>query len=229
MRAKLLLFDIDGTLLLARGIPKIVLKKVLVNRFPGFRFNEDFDYSGRTDPEIIEDLLHFADIHNQDHLVDDILHDFTAMVQQEFSRNHKPYLLPGVAQLISKLSNLENVYLGLVTGNIAEGARIKLQSVHLLKYFPVGAFGNDSKNRLDLPPIALQRAENYYGRKFDKRDTWIIGDSIFDVACARENNLRCLAVASAYTSYDKLAAAGAEFLENDLSDPTKIIDILLNK
>jgi phosphoglycolate phosphatase-like HAD superfamily hydrolase len=118
--------------------------------------------------------------------------------------------------------------LGLVTGNIAEGARIKLEAVDLYKYFPIGGFGDDSKDRNDLPPIAQKRAETYYRVNFATDDIWIIGDSVHDIYCAQKNGLRCLAVSTGWTSREKLANADPEFLEDNLSDTQKIQDILLN-
>jgi phosphoglycolate phosphatase-like HAD superfamily hydrolase len=228
-RPKLLLFDIDGTLLSARGVPKLVMSRVLSNRFPGMKYDHDYDFSGRTDPEIIEYLLHYDNQNGNRQLIKSILDEFALELKMEFSRNTKPFLLKGVAAIVTSLAKLKDAYLGLVTGNIAEGARIKLESVGLHSFFPVGGFGDDSKYRDKLPPIAISRAEAYYETTFMKKDIWIIGDSVYDIACASNNGLRCLAVASGKTDYSRLEAVRPEFLEQDLSDADKILDILLNK
>ncbi len=228
MQPKLLLFDIDGTILSARGIPKYVMKKVLSQRFPSFSYDEEYDFSGRTDPEIIEHLLSHAQVEFSTKDINEILIKFTALLEREFNNNHRPYLLEGVENLINALLTTEHVYLGLVTGNISEGARIKLESVGLYHNFPIGGFGDDSKNRIDLPPIALERAQEYYNIPFSKPHTWIIGDSIYDIKCAEMNNLRCLAVASGKTQKHVLASANPEFLKDDLSETQSILDILVN-
>jgi phosphoglycolate phosphatase len=228
-RPKLLLFDIDGTLLSARGLPKIVMNRVLVNRYPGMLYDHDYDFSGRTDPEIIDYLLRYNKRRNDSRLISSILEEFVIELETEFIRNHKPFLLEGVEALIKNLAEIEGVCLGLVTGNIARGAQIKLEPVGLLPFFPVGGFGDDSKDRNKLPPIAISRAQAYYTKTFMQEDIWIIGDSIYDIACAAVNNLRCLAVASGRTAYDILAAAQPEFLEEDMSDVDLILDILLTK
>ena len=227
-RPKLFLFDIDGTLLSAHGIPKIVMSRVLANRFPDMRYDYQYDFSGRTDPEIIEYLLKYDKRSGDTHLIDAILTEFAQELELEFARNHKPNLLQGVEEIITNLALRDDACLGLVTGNIAEGARIKLEAVGLHSFFPVGGFGDDSKYRNNLPPIAISRAEMYYKRTFLKKDVWIIGDSIYDIACAKENQLRCLAVASGLTDQEKLSAAQPEFLAMDMADVERILSILLH-
>jgi phosphoglycolate phosphatase-like HAD superfamily hydrolase len=226
-KPRLLLFDIDGTLLSARGIPKTVMHKVLSERYDGLRYDNNYNFSGRTDPEIIEHLLEFSDIKFRSEDIDNILLRFAYLLEEEFKNNHQPYLLSGVKELIINLAEIEWVYLGLVTGNTHEGARIKLENVGMLKYFPIGGFGDDSKHRSDLPPLAQMRAEKYYDKKFSKEQVWIIGDSIFDIKCAEMNDLRCLAVSSGVTPTEDLAAANPEYLEDDLSDTKSILKILL--
>ena len=227
--SKLLLFDIDGTLLSARGIPKTVMSRVLANRYEDMKYDHTYDFSGRTDPEIIEYLLTYDNRRSDPDLITSILKDFAAELESEFAGQHKPFLLEGVQELILALAELEEVCLGLVTGNITKGARIKLEAVGLESFFPVGGFGDDSKYRNSLPPIAIARAEAYYGRQFKKNDIWIIGDSIYDIACAKHNNLRCLAVASGLTAQAILAESRPEYLKADLSDLENILNILLNK
>ena len=227
MNPKLLLFDIDGTLISARGIHKIAMGKVLARRYSTFKYDSAYDFSGRTDPEIVENLLRYDNKEISDDLLNEILTEFCIELKKEFLINKKPLIHIGVEKLILELQANNTVFLGLVTGNIAEGARIKLESVGLYKYFPVGGFGDDSKNRNDLPPIARKRAEIHYNVNFAPADIWIIGDSVHDIYCAQKNGLRCLAVSTGWTSREELAIADPEFLEDDLSDTKKIQEILL--
>jgi phosphoglycolate phosphatase-like HAD superfamily hydrolase len=192
------------------------------------KYDHSHDFSGR---QIRNHRISVA-YDNQNgnrQLIKSILDEFALELKMEFSRNTKPFLLKGVDTIVTRLAKLKDAYLGLVTGNIAEGARIKLESVGLHSFFPVGGFGDDSKYRNKLPPIAISRAEAYYETTFMKKDIWIIGDSVYDIACASNNGLRCLAVASGKTDYSRLEAVRPEFLEQDLSDADKILDILLNK
>ncbi len=229
MKPKLLLFDIDGTLISARGFPKIAMGKVLSLRFPNIKYDHSYDFSGRTDPEIIEYLLGYDNIETTDYLEQQILRDFCVELETMFRNGQKPFILAGVRELMKNLLIQNNVCLGLVTGNISEGARIKLEAAGLNQYFPIGGFGDDSKDRNDLPPIAKERAKKYYGKDFAARDTWIIGDSIHDIGCAQNNNMRCLAVSTGRTSRKSLAAGNPEYLVNDLSDFKIIQEILLHK
>lgn len=229
MNPKLFLFDIDGTLLSARGLPKIAMANVLKRRYKSFTYDRKYDYSGRTDPEIIEYLLQFDKREYNDSVIEDILHEFCLELQRQFVDNHAPTIHPGVNDLLAQLNVINNAYLGLVTGNSTEGARIKLEAVNLHDYFPIGGYGDDSKYRTDLPPIATARAEEYYNVKFNPNDIWIIGDSIYDIICAKENNLRCLAVATGWTPRKQLSEKEPEYLETDLSDYKRILDILFSE
>jgi len=226
MNPKLLLFDIDGTLISARGIPKKAMAAVLTRRYPDFKYDISYDFSGRTDPQIIEHLLQFDNRDFSEILIREILHDFCVEMEKEFFDQIKPEIHPGVEMLIQRMRVTENVFLGLVTGNVFEGARIKLESANLYQYFPVGSYGDDSKDRNDLPPIAQKRAENHYRQFFSSENIWIIGDSIHDISCAKHNGLRCLAVSTGKTRKEDLIAANPEFLENDLSNLERIQYIL---
>jgi HAD superfamily hydrolase (TIGR01549 family) len=228
MYSKLLLFDIDGTLLSAHGAPKKAMAAVLARRYQHFHYDQNYDFSGRTDPQIVEHLLMHDYREYSDNLIQEILRDFCVELEIEVKNGQKPEVHPGVRNLIKELDRLSNVYLGLVTGNVSEGARIKLKSVNLDSYFPIGGFGDDSKDRNHLPPIAKRRAEAHFKKKFESNNIWIIGDSIYDIECAQKNDYRCLAVPTGKTRKEKLLAANPEFIEDDLSDIEKIMDILVH-
>jgi phosphoglycolate phosphatase-like HAD superfamily hydrolase len=227
MNPKLLLFDIDGTLISARGIPKRAMATVLSRRYSKFRYDDMYDFSGRTDPEIIEHLLRYDNREFSDTLIKEILREFCIELEKEFIDGQQPEIHPGVEILIQRLRSTENVFLGLVTGNVSEGARIKLEAADLQLYFPIGGFGDDSKDRNQLPPIAKKRAEFHYNKFFEPDNIWIIGDSVHDIGCAQINGLHCLAVSTGRTSKKDLAAVNPEYLEDDLSDVEKIQEILI--
>jgi len=157
---KLLLFDIDGTLLSTHGIPRKAMKRVLERRFNNFTYDDSYNYSGRTDWEIVEHLLDFGKIdYPRDYeSLKIIFLDFAHELDKEIQNGLIPHVYLGVSNLIKTLHNINECYLGLLTGNIARGARIKLQAVKLYDYFPLGAFGDDSKHRNDLANIAINRA-----------------------------------------------------------------------
>ena len=222
-----MLFDVDGTLVSTHGIPRKAMGKVLQSRYGNFNYDEYYNFSGRTDWQIVEHLLEFDGRKFESNTVKKILNEFTKRLEEELQNGKPPLIYPGVKDLLLCLSKLDNVYLGLVTGNIAEGARIKLSKAGLYEYFPVGAFGDDSADRNDLPPIAIERSEKYYKIKFAKENTWIIGDSIYDIICAQKNGLRSLAVCTGWTERDALEKSQPEFIENNFSNVQNILNILL--
>ena len=129
-------------------------------------------------------------------------------------------LLPGVRDLLERLSRMDNVRLGLLTGNVEAGARLKLAPHDLNRYFPHGSFGSDAIDRNQLPPIALERATAHEGYPFTFGQTLIIGDSHRDIACARAWGISALAVATGVLSLDTLLghapdAACDTLLESD--------------
>lgn len=227
MKPKLYLFDIDGTLLSTHGIPRKAMGRVLTNRYEQFNYDELFNFSGRTDWEIVEHLLEYGQVEYTDKLVHEILHEFSFELRKELQNGKKPIVFPGVRNLLHRLSKESNVYLGLVTGNIREGAGAKLEFAELNDYFNVGGFGNDARERNDLPPIAILRSEEYFNIKVEKNDIWIIGDSIYDVQCAQKNKLRCLAVCTGWTTKDELLKVKPEYLVDSLADIEEILKILL--
>jgi phosphoglycolate phosphatase-like HAD superfamily hydrolase len=126
-------------------------------------------------------------------------------------------ILPGLPALLDTLAARDDIALGLLTGNFERGARIKLSRVELDGYFPFGSFGDEQFDRNDLPPVALDRAFDLLGRRFDPADTVIVGDSLLDIACAKAHGLKCLAVATGWTSAQTLADAGPDWLVPDLT------------
>ena len=98
---------------------------------------------------------------------------------------------------------------------------------NLWHYFATGGFGDDARNRSDLPPIAISRAQNYYDTTFESQHIWIIGDSEHDISCAKDNQLRSLAVSTGWTDHDVLAKQNPGYLVTDFSDVDKIRNILV--
>ncbi len=228
MADKLLLFDIDGTLLLSKGIPRTAFLKVLKNHFPRISDKTTVKFSGMTDPQIIKQLLQANGDSTQvsNRLLQTLFKEFAAELSQRLNAENPPDVLPGVTALLDRLQTLPNCYLGLVTGNIMAGARIKLLAAGLYHYFPLGGFGSDHENRNLLPPIALKRAELYYNKSFRQDDIWIIGDSIHDVRCAKANGLNCLALTTGFTPEASLLAEKPDFLLQNLNDTAEILSII---
>lgn len=186
------------------------------------------DFSGKTDPQIARELLGAAGLGD-----DDIDAGLPALWEAYLaglrdSLPAKPMtVIPGVKEVLEHLGDRTDVALGLLTGNIAEGARLKLASVGLVGYFPVGGYGSDSEIREDLPTVALERASMEWGLTFDPRAVVVIGDTPRDVACGKHAGARTVAVATGRFDVTALEGSGADQVLKDMTDLAGTTEALL--
>ena len=214
---KLVLFDIDGTLLSCGPQVRPVFANALMEVFGTTGAIDAYDFTGRTDPGIVLELVGGAGV--PDAVVREGLPRmrelYTGRLERTLDRAGMR-LLPGVVEILERLSGREDVVVALLTGNWEPGAKAKLSRFDLNEYFPFGAFGCDGIDRSDLPPVALDRAERAMGRRFRPEEVLIIGDSIHDVSCAHAHGIPCLAVETGRTPGESLRAAGADWVIADL-------------
>ena len=228
MNKKLILFDIDGTLILTGGVAVGVMVESVSRVLQRPIQWTISDFVGNTDQSIlftlfrrnggIEPML--------DDMVEQALSLYLKQLRKELAKDGIVQVLPGVKKLLKKMEKTPEFALGLVSGNVREGARIKLSSEKLFKYFPIGAFGDDALKRENLPPFAISRAEKYYGCFFDRSNIWIVGDSVNDIKCAHANRLRCLAVASGHEKEAELQKHHPTKLLSNLLDTEQVIKCL---
>ncbi|OQC40747.1 MAG: Phosphoglycolate phosphatase [Acidobacteria bacterium ADurb.Bin051] len=215
---RLVLFDIDGTLLLCGGQAKPLFAAAMEAAFGTAGAIDSYDFSGRTDPQIVVDLALGAGIEPEAAMAgvprvrDHYLARLAGALRAEEMR-----LMPGVGELVAALAASGEVALGLLTGNWERGARIKLAPFDLNRYFPFGAFGDDQLHRRGLPPVAWREAARHTARDFAPEETLIVGDSLLDIDCAHAHGARVLAVATGWTSAAALRAAGADWVVDDLA------------
>jgi phosphoglycolate phosphatase-like HAD superfamily hydrolase len=217
MKRRLVLFDIDGTLVHSGGQAKPAFAEALVEVYGTTGPIDDYDFGGKTDGQIVVELLSAAGVARG--RIDAGLERLRASYLERFARRFDPArsrILPGVCELLDELVRRADVQLGLLTGNFEGGARIKLGALGLFDYFPFGSFGDDAIDRRDLPPIALERARRHAGRAFAAAETVIVGDSLLDVDCAAAHGIPCLAVATGWTSRERLAEAAPAWLLDSL-------------
>jgi phosphoglycolate phosphatase len=221
---KLILFDIDGTLISDRGASREAFATALREVYG---YNGDlgrYDFSGRTDPQITHMVL------RDDGFAADEVDAQLPVLWQHYlaglARNataERVRVLPGIRELVARLASHPDVVLALLTGNIEPGARLKLGAPDLNDYFPFGAFGSDSADRTKLPPIAVERASAHMGTHFRGREVVIIGDSIYDVRCGVPYDATTIAVASGKTSADVLEAENPSFLFDSVEDTEAVL------
>ncbi len=224
---RLLLFDIDGTLIDCGGQTRQPFAEALTEVFGETGAVDRYDFSGKTDTRIVYDLLRGAG-RSHDEIwprIGEVREAYLPRLERGLARE-RMRLLPGVGELLDALAERSDVTLGLLTGNWERGARIKLSRHDLNRYFRFGSFGDEFLDREELPPVALGRAAERTGRAFGPSETVIIGDAIPDVACARAHGIRCLAVATGKTPGERLEAAGPDRLAADLTPPD-LVDWLL--
>ena len=216
---RLVLFDIDGTLITDGGAAREAFGYALTAIYG---YNGDllqYDFSGRTDPQLTYMVLRdagFSDEVITEH-IEDLWEAYLEGLVRRATRD-RVRVLAGIRILIDALAQRGDMMLALLTGNIERGARIKLAAPELNDHFPFGAFGSDSANREELPPIAVQRAEARDGHRFAGRDVVIIGDSIYDVRCGVPHGATTIAIASGKTPVDRLRAENPTFLFESAED-----------
>ncbi|MEM9290049.1 MAG: HAD family hydrolase [Acidobacteriota bacterium] len=214
---KLLLFDIDGTLIRAgRQVGPIFLGALEETFGRPVQFG-NYSFAGRTDSQIIFELMARSGVSHQE--IEATLPEMRDCYLERLERDLDPRqmtICPGVVPLLQRLSQRDDVALGLLTGNFRRGAYIKLERLGLDEYFPIGAFGDDGIDRSELPPIALQRARSTYRHPFDSANTVIIGDTPNDIRCARDHGMAVYAVATGTYPLAQLETGGATWTYADL-------------
>lgn len=222
---KLLLFDIDGTLLRAgagmRAIDRAVLERSGVEgSTAGIRPD------GKTDQVIFREALARAlppgsDLEAE---VEALGRRYEQLMAEEVAKAANARLMPGVNELLGALAGRHDVALGLLTGNLESTGRLKLARFDLNRFFPFGAFASDDERRERLPPIAVERAERHTGRTIGLgRHVHVIGDTPRDVACALANGATAVGVGAAGYPASDLAAAGAHLVFDSFSDTGAVL------
>jgi len=216
---RLVLFDIDGTLVDCGGQTRRPFGEALVEVFGETGEIEGYEFSGKTDTRIVYDLLTGAGRTPAEVLprIEEVREAYLPRLERCLLPE-RMRVLPGVVELLEGLAAEADVVVGLLTGNWERGARIKLAPHDLNRSFPFGSFGDGRLDREELPPVAWARAHAAVGRRFSPHETLIIGDAVPDVLCAHAHGIRCLAVASGWTSAERLAAAGADWVLPDLRE-----------
>jgi phosphoglycolate phosphatase len=214
---QLVLFDIDGTLVDCGRQSRPLLAAALLEVFGRTGDLDSYEFSGKTDPRIVSDLMRGAGLAEADIAagMGAVRAAYLGNVERGL-RREEMRVLPGVPELLARLARRPDVTLGLLTGNWQPAALRKLALCDLGGYFSFGAFGEDGVHRADLVPAALRRAEQHAGRSFPPSRAVIIGDSLEDVECARAHGVQAVAVTTGRTSAEALAAAGADWVIPDL-------------
>ena len=213
----LYLFDIDGTLVDTGGAGMAALKQATREVFGDE--GPELDLAGATDRGIVGSIHRHYGVEFTDEAFENYLTVYHERLAQNLARGEfAGRVIDGVSPLLRHLEADDSSALGLLTGNTAQGAGIKVRHFGLADYFAFGAYGCDHADRNLLGPIALQRAEKHTGKSFTADETWIIGDTPKDIACAKAIGARCLAVATGNFSISQLQSHGAELVVASLEE-----------
>ena len=217
---RLILFDIDGTLLRDGIAAKIAFARALRDTYQTAGPIEGFRFAGMTDPECVTEIMRLAGVEESTILArrDECLRRYVELLAVEVREHQDAHLYPGVRELLERLNKLDSVLVGLLTGNVHRGAQLKLRRWNLEPYFRFGAFGDDHENRAVLAQIALEKARALSGRAFSGSETTVIGDTPKDIACARAIGARAVAVATGSISREALAACDPDALLDSFED-----------
>jgi phosphoglycolate phosphatase-like HAD superfamily hydrolase len=226
---KLVLFDVDGTLLSASGAGRRALDQAMRDVYGTSGPIDGYDFRGGTDPQIIRDLLGRAGMDEAAIAAGEaaVYRRYEALLETEIGDGRGVTVYPGVRELVAALIARDDVLVGLLTGNIEAGARIKLRPTGLWPHFRLGAYGSDHADRTRLPKVAADRAERLVGRAFLGPDTVIIGDTPRDIGCARAYGARAIAVATGWHTLEDLAGHGPDHAFADLTDVERALAAML--
>lgn len=201
----LVLFDIDGTLCHTGGAGGRAVAEAFKEVYGKPIDPEAIDFRGRTDISLWREML---GTHGLVYRADDPRLSVFKKKYIEHLRTllqtANPRQLPGVQPLLEKLAGTPSVALGLLTGNIEDGGRTKLQAVDLNRYFPVGGFGEDGEDRVDIAVAAVRRAKEFYRVDFAPDHIFVVGDAEADILAARGANAKSVAVSSGWTAKEDL-------------------------
>ncbi len=227
---KVVLFDIDGTLLWTDGVGRRAVHRALDEVYgPTERIEHEFD--GKTDPQIVRELMTLGGIDSEtvETKLDSALERYVQLLQEELaSAEHSGKTFPGIAPLLDALEARDDMLIGLLTGNVHEGALAKLDAVGLARdRFRIGAFGSDHASRPELPAIARGRAEALLGHSVAGGDVVVIGDTPADMGCGRAIGARAIGVATGRYSVEALEACQAGIVFADLSDTDAVMRAII--
>lgn len=228
---KVVLFDIDGTLLLSDGAGRRAMERALVATF-GTAGPKSYRYGGKTDRLIVRETMRLEGIADADidAAMDAVVVAYLRNLREDLETTPgNARALPGVFALLDAVEAHDGLLLGLLTGNVVEGAGVKLRAVRIApERFPVGAFGSDHELRPMLPPIARERASAHLGRDVGGDQLVIIGDTEHDMTCGQGVGARAIGVATGGVPRATLESHAPVAVFDDFTDTARVLEAILD-
>lgn len=223
---RLLLFDIDGTLITSGGAGEWALKDAMLDRFGVEEDLEGIILAGATDAKIARELLEKHRLEATAENVSALLDSYLRHLAGRMSR-HNGRLLPGIVPVLEALEGRPEAVLALLTGNLTRGAEIKLTHYGVWNFFEFGAFADDHYDRNELGKFARARAFERHGIEFPAERIYVIGDTPRDIECGRAIGAKTVAIATGHYTMSELARHAPDFLFKDFSDTQSALECLL--
>jgi len=224
---KVILFDIDGTLVLTGGAGVRAMSRAFEDLFSVPDAFQTVPMFGRTDAGILYDAAALHEIAHDQLSFERFRTAYLSHLRREIEQpGPRKGVMPGVRPLLDALGEQDDVYLALLTGNYQEAARVKLEYFDLWHHFRCGAFGDDTPDRNSLFALAVAAIRSHGGPDVDPADVLVVGDTPLDVACADAAGAVSIAVATGSYDVEALRAAGADVVLEDLSDTADVLELM---
>lgn len=224
MENKLILWDIDGTLMSCYRDGTLALNETFRRRTGCENACGSVIAGTLMDSGFVDLIMKNLGIPAEEK--PKIKDEFAEILKEYVNQNKHKKVLPGVKQLLNILTEKENVHMGLITSNFQCGAEIKLGSVGLNEYFSFGGYGDHPGEKWDAAKLAIEEAEKITGKKFEKDNIFIIGDTKYDIECAKKIGVKGIAVATGWMPYEMLEEVGADYLLESLEDTSRFLEII---
>ncbi len=224
MSNKLLLWDIDGTLMTCYRDGTLAMNETF-RRITGCdNACGEVVVGTSMDSSLVDRIMGKFNIPREEKNA--IIGEFASILTDIVNNNKNRKVLPGIIRILDELRMREDVFMGLITSNFRIGAEIKLKSVGLDKYFSFGGFGDHPGEKWDAAVQAVREAEALAGKPFESDSIFIIGDTGYDIACAKKLGVKSIAVATGWMSYDELKKTNADYLFRSLENTDDFFDII---
>lgn len=223
MKDILLIWDIDGTLIDSKGCGRRAMDRAFYTLFGIENGFKDVKMAGRLDALIVKDAMDRNNVADGDIIL--FFNTYCQMLEEEIAQGRKPEILPGIKEILERREICYRLYHVLGTGNMEQGARLKLSPHNINRYFPVGGFGDEEKERWQIIQHAIEKAQEYTKINFKKENIYVIGDTPLDIQCGKILEIKSIAVATGSHSMEELIRYQPDYLFPNFGDTDRFFEI----